>query len=159
MTNALKIFPFKAYDSYEEIKKLQEQELTPQEIEIRKKWDTEDVVDFTGRNIGKFLDLRYANLYTAKLYGANLEYPDLRYADLRYADLKWATLRSADLRGANLSSANLQDANLQRANLKGADLSGAEYLEFVNLWDAKYNKYTKFPPSFNPADYKMIYED
>ena len=56
-----------------------------------------------------------------------------------------ADLGEANLQGADLQGANLREANLREANLQGADLQGGYY-----------NKNTKFPHGFNPAEAGMV---
>lgn len=123
--------------------------------------------DLSGANLSGaelvLTNLRGAGLFRADvradLNGANLNGADLKKADLRGANLFGADLRKADLRGANLGAASLLLANLGMANLNGADLSTAKLGEVdlsgedphaTNLRGAKYDKFTKWPGSFDP---------
>ena len=102
------------------------------------------VEDWQSNNIGKMLDLSYADLYEANLsgfnlknayfYGAVLSYTNLSNAQLMKANLTRSDLSGADLTGANLYCASLamslikyptfSQTNLQRVDLMGATLGG-----------------------------------
>ena len=88
------------------------------------------------------------------------ELDDLTLAYLRGADLGGAHLVSADLSGADLSGANLFGADLSWTELQGADLQGADLrradltgtsLQGVNLVEALYDEYTRWPGGYDPV--------
>lgn len=113
--------------------------------------------DFSGTDFGEAnlrgADLRNCNFKgayfnDADLSGANLEKANLGEASLiktylLKANLQGAHLENALCTGAFLTRANLQESCLNGTLLNGADLTGAK------LTNAKYNKQTRFDPSFN----------
>jgi uncharacterized protein YjbI with pentapeptide repeats len=102
--------------------------------------------------------LRYGG---RKAIRANLAGANLHSANLRLAQLRGVNLRGADLAGASLSRAWLMSADLTGANLAAADLTnvglGAYFqwrpparLGGANFTGARYNRYTRWPPGFDP---------
>lgn len=81
------------------------------------------------------------------LAGANLRGQAFPHANLSGQNLSQANLRGADITGANLRGADLTGSDLRGADLTGADLSGAE------LTDAVYDRFTRWPQGFNPAEH------
>jgi hypothetical protein len=90
-------------------------------------------------------NLAGANFVEFDLIGLDLSQADLQGTNLAKADLSWANLNRADLTGANLTGAQLFEADLRAANLTGAELADA------SLTDARYNRETRWPAGFDPA--------
>jgi hypothetical protein len=86
-----------------------------------------------------------AVLRRARLWGAPLGEAHLYQADLSATGLQNATLINADLHHACLT----------RANLCGADLLGAN-LQDTLLGGAVYDRHTRWPKGFDPAQYGAI---
>jgi hypothetical protein len=84
------------------------------------------------------------------LDGANLSWASLQGALLDEASLTHAKLEGAQLYKANLIGADLRYAKLQGANLLRANLDKAVFTQ------AEYDRYTKFPPGFEPSKKEMI---
>ena len=99
-------------------------------------------VDLTGAFLESF-DLRDLNLSNAILVNAAL---------------KNSTLKRTNLRGANLTRSDLTDVELAETQLSGADFTGAT-LTNVDLYNAKFDTYTKFPAGFSPVAAGAFPED
>jgi hypothetical protein len=63
-------------------------------------------------------------------------------------------LHDVNLAGAHLENLDLSFAELLRVDLRGADLRGAKVGSV--LWEAKYNKYTRWPDGINPEELGAI---
>ncbi len=129
-------------------------------------------------------DLSYANLSNTDLshaylgacdlglHGAVLQGADMSHTTLTVVDLSDADLREANLDGAllymvDLSGADLRESQLNfeswgrvlmmEADLRGADLRGADLgLSIVYMDGAKYDVSTRWPQSFDPAEFGAV---
>ncbi|MDZ8136122.1 MAG: pentapeptide repeat-containing protein [Nostoc sp. DedQUE04] len=131
--------------------------------------------DLSGANLSEAnlsdADLSGANLSESNLYKTNLSNTDLSGVNFRNSNLKKAnfsganidiylgfiwdkTSRNADLRNADLRNADFSNAKLIRADLRMTDFRGAN-LKRADLKHSFYNKDTRFPEKFNPANQQM----
>lgn len=105
---------------------------------------------FRYREVTSFLDFSCARLVKADFSSSRLLNAGFQESVLPYANFKNATLPNISFFKAVLPHVDFQNANLKGANLMGADLSTARNLETAQLQDAHANRYTKFPPGFDP---------
>lgn len=120
-------------------------------------------------------DFEYANLTAAELQNStfvgtkfkytNLEKVNFSHSNLEGADFIGCQLESAIVDEANLSNANFSKANLTNAsanktnfsgtNLTSTNLSGTNLQTALNLKDAIYDKFTRWPSTSNlPPDFR-----
>jgi hypothetical protein len=88
---------------------------------------------------GEGAKLANVDLASASLTRLNMKRADLRNASLIRTRCFETDFRGADLRGADLRWALLAGADLREADLEGAKLNGAVY-----------DRFTRWPPGFNP---------
>jgi len=126
-------------------------------------------LDFQGYNL-KNMNLKETNLTNVNFTGANLSGANMKEAlvfgtvfenaDCSKANMKELEFRNNNLRGCKLCCTNLKEADLTGVDLSKTDLRGANLneatLENVNLEGAVYDKYTLFPPGFNPESHGAV---
>ncbi len=91
--------------------------------------------------------LKNANFSDANLRQAELNVAKIHQGNFRHADLTDASCGGTSFMNADFTHATLANACLNHANLCGANLSQAN-LRGTRLKNAKYDKYTLFPPGF-----------
>ena len=112
------------------------------------------IISLEGEDLSEtFLD--EAQLKGVNMMGANLRYTDLSYTNLSGALLHSAILKNCTMEYTDLSNANLAFADLSDAILYNTKFIGAE-LRDVNLNNATYYKYTKWPEGFDPKAHGAI---
>jgi hypothetical protein len=105
-------------------------------------------------------DLRQADLTGADLMNVRVEGSTAAQADMREANLSCVDFSRADLRGASLQAAFLYGITLEDAQLQGADLRGTGLGEAgTRLQNARYDRTTLWPDSFDPAAFGAVLVD
>jgi hypothetical protein len=112
--------------------------------------------DMSGVNLSGF-DLSNANLSYSDLRGADFTNTRLVMAELNHVILRNTTLtEGADFRGANMSFAELQGADLSKAILRGDDPPLWEPASPLILYNAQYDKQTRWPAGFEPDEFGAV---
>ena len=125
--------------------------------------------DLQGYNL-KNMNLKEANLTNVNFTGADLSGANIKEAlvistvfenaDCSKANMKELEFLNNNLRGCKLNGTILKEADLTGVDLSKADLSGANLSEATmvnaNLEGAVYDKYTLFPPGFNPGSHGAV---
>jgi uncharacterized protein YjbI with pentapeptide repeats len=126
-------------------------------------------LSFTGLNLVN-INLSSADLTGADFSECNLESADLTNANListnfSRANMQFCNFNSSNLSGAILAGASLLETDFTEANLCGADLREADFTDSdlslsLNLPQAKFDKFTKWPDSTNlPEDFDTKYDN
>lgn len=111
-------------------------------------------------------DLRGTNMVELQLGPMNISAADLRGANLRGARLASPSPQTAstamstnfagaDLRRFDFGATRIDDAVFDNADLRGADM-GSTRGRPRSFVGAKYDNKTRFPPTINPAEWRMV---
>lgn len=124
---------------------------------------------FSGLNLANInfsnADLTGADFSECNLESADLTSTNLTSTNLSGSNLQYCNFNNSNLSGTNLSKTNLIETDFTEANLSGTDLREADLTDSdlslsLNLTQAKFDKFTKWPDELNlPEDFDTKYDN